>query len=183
MSGKPPNVMISVSPDGKPILSLTLTCHEDIKVIVINGELDLATVHVLMELVDRVAVDRPARVVLDMAGVTFFCAAGLNALLQAQQAVTGVGGRLLLRPPSRVTRTVLTITDTAHMFLVDPSPAGCLTASDAQSARDDSTTETRRTREAPTDGRSEERGEELEEPRARLRFRGRNSPRSVARPA
>lgn len=123
MSTEPTLVVVADNPPGEPVLSLSLTCHGDVKVIVINGELDLATCHLLTEFVDRVAADRPARFVIDMAGVTFFCAAGLSALLRVRETVTAAGGRLVLRAPSRSARLVLTITDTDRLFLTETAPA------------------------------------------------------------
>ena len=123
MSTKPPDNFIPQGSDGKPIMSLCLTCQGDVKVIVISGELDLATVHPLTELVARVAEKRPTRVVIDMADVTFFSAAGLTALLQARETITGIGGQLTVRAPSRITRTVLTITDTDRLLLTETAPA------------------------------------------------------------
>jgi anti-anti-sigma factor len=123
MSTKPRNATISDSRDGIPVLSLWLTCHGEVTVIGISGELDLATIHLLTELVDRVAADRPARVVLDMAHVTFFCAAGLTALLQAQETIVGMGGQLMLQAPSRITRQVLALTATDRVFLTETPAA------------------------------------------------------------
>jgi len=93
-----------------------------VTVIKVVGELDVSTTHILAELADEVARARPARVVLDAADVTFFCAGGLRALLGVQQLVTAAGGQLLLRAPSPCVCRVLTITGTADLFALDPTP-------------------------------------------------------------
>jgi anti-sigma B factor antagonist len=123
MSTDQPNVLMPVRSDGTPILSLCLTNHGDIKVITVGGELDLDTAHLLTELVDRVADQRPARVVIDMADVTLLCAAGLSALLRARETIAAVGGRLVLLAPSAPTQKTLAITDTERLFEYDTATA------------------------------------------------------------
>jgi anti-anti-sigma regulatory factor len=51
-----------------------------------------------------------------MANVTFLCAAGLRALIQARDMIIAAGGCLVLRAPSRPTRRVLAITRTEYLF-------------------------------------------------------------------
>jgi anti-sigma B factor antagonist len=123
MSTDQPNVLMPVRSDGTPILSLCLTNHGDIKVITVGGELDLDTAHLLTELVDRVADQRPARLVIDMADVTLLCAAGLSALLRARETIAAVGGRLVLLAPSAATQKTLAITDTERVFEYDTATA------------------------------------------------------------
>jgi anti-anti-sigma factor len=100
-----------------PVLALEVVvgCGE-VTVITACGEIDVSTAHLLTELVQHVAGRRPARVILDLAEVGFFCAEGVTALILAREAVTAAGGQLLLRNPSTVTIRVLTITETDHLF-------------------------------------------------------------------
>ena len=123
MSIDQPIVLMPVRSDGAPILSLCLADHGDIKVITVGGELDLDTAHLLTELVDRVADEHPARVVIDMADVTLLCAAGLSALLRARETIAAVGGRLVLLAPSAPTQKTLAITDTERVFEYDTATA------------------------------------------------------------
>jgi hypothetical protein len=53
---------------GSPFVSLRLTSHGDVRVIAIRGEVGFDTAHLLTELVDCVAGDRPALVVIDPPG-------------------------------------------------------------------------------------------------------------------
>ena len=96
----------------EPILSVRLVSCGPPTVIEISGEIDLNTAHLVTELVDHVARHGPTQVILDMGGVSFFCADGLRALLHARTTVTAAGGRLFLRAPSPKTCRVLTITRT-----------------------------------------------------------------------
>lgn len=124
MSNQQTHVPDTASCDGEPIMSLDVTNHSDVAAITISGELDLSTAPMLTDLVDRVAADHPDRVVIDMAGVTFFCAAGLTALLRAHNTVSAAGGRLILRAPSRQTQRILTITGTDGVFQLETVVTG-----------------------------------------------------------
>jgi anti-anti-sigma factor len=81
----------------EPILCVRLVSCGPPTVIKIDGEIDLNTAHLITELVEHVARHRPAQVILDMANVNFFCAAGLRALLHARATITAADGQLLLR--------------------------------------------------------------------------------------
>jgi anti-anti-sigma factor len=114
---------MTVTCDGTPVLSLGLTNHSDVAVITVSGELDLDTVPVLTDLVERVAADHPDRVIIDMANVTFVCAAGLTALVKAYEMITGAGGRLVLRAPSPQTQRILIIAGADRLFQPDTNDA------------------------------------------------------------
>jgi anti-sigma B factor antagonist len=105
--------------ESEPILSVRLVSCGPPTVIEISGEIDLATAHLVTELVEHVARNRPAQVVLDMANVSFFCADGLRALLHARAILAAANGQLLLRAPSAKTWLVLTTTRTQHLFPLD----------------------------------------------------------------
>jgi anti-sigma B factor antagonist len=115
------SVPVTVSSDEEPPLSLDLSSHGTVTVIRVSGELDMSTAHLLTDLVETVAASRPARVVVDMAEVTFLCAAGLGALITARDMILAAGGQLVLRAPSPQTRRILTITQTYCLFRPDTS--------------------------------------------------------------
>jgi anti-anti-sigma factor len=116
MSTQQPRVPVTVELDGTPIMSLGLANHRPITAITVCGELDGDTAPHLTGLVERVAIDHPRQVIIDMTNVSFFSAAGLTALLRANDIITGAGGRLLLRSPSPQTQRILAITATDHLF-------------------------------------------------------------------
>jgi anti-sigma B factor antagonist len=75
--------------------------------VVLDGELDVSTVHRLRTALDGA---RGARlVVVDLAEVGFFGVCGLTALLGAQSALAAAGGRLVLSGPRPMLRRVLRI--------------------------------------------------------------------------
>jgi len=102
--------------DEVPLLSLELTSHDTVVIIGISGELDMSSAPVLMDQVKAVVASRPAEVVVDMAKVTFLCAAGLRALIQARDMIVAAGGHVVLRAPSRPTQQILTLTGTDCLF-------------------------------------------------------------------
>jgi len=105
--------------DAEPrVLSLALTCGP-ITVIELSGDVDMSTAHLITELVTRVSEKHPSQVILDMTEVSFFCAAGITALLHAHGTIKDAGGELLLRHPSTITMRILTTTGTAAIFPID----------------------------------------------------------------
>jgi len=123
MSTERVHVPVIVTCDGTPIMSLSVANHRGVAAITVSGELDLDTVPLLIDLVERVAAEHPDRVIIDMANVTFFCAAGITALVRAQEMITGAGGRLVLRAPSRETQRILIIGGADHLFEPDTTAA------------------------------------------------------------
>jgi anti-anti-sigma factor len=116
MSIQQMSVPVTVSSGEEPLLSLDLSSHGTVTVITVSGELDMSTAHLLTDLVKTVAASRPARVVVDMANVTFLSATGLGALITARDMILAAGGQLVLRAPSPRTRRILTITQTDCLF-------------------------------------------------------------------
>ncbi len=107
---------VIVHADEEPLLSLELANHGTVTVIRISGELDMSSAPLFTDLVEAVVGGRPTRVVVDMANVTFLCASGLRALIQARDMIIAGGGRVVLRAPSRPTRRILAITRTECLF-------------------------------------------------------------------
>ncbi|MCP3787065.1 STAS domain-containing protein [Micromonospora sp. A3M-1-15] len=103
-----------------PTLSLALAREGPAVVVLVGGPLDLATVGRLVALVDRLMGGGPAPVlVLDLSGVTFFCAAGVNALLTVRRRVASAGCTLVVREPSRITVKVLDIVGLKDEFTTE----------------------------------------------------------------
>jgi anti-sigma B factor antagonist len=102
-------------------LPLSLEIVEDgpVTVVVVVGELDMDTTPDLVATVWRLAAKQPSRLVLDCARVTFFGAAGVTALRQAQAALAAVSGHLLLRDPSPIMHRVLHAVDCWDTFTMD----------------------------------------------------------------
>ncbi len=86
-------------PVGPGGLNLDLRCRQignDVIVVSVAGELDLATAPQLRAyLVDKTA-SRPAHLVLDLGGVTFMASAGIRLLIEAHSGSDGIHGELHL---------------------------------------------------------------------------------------
>ena len=119
MSTQHLSVARPAGPDAEPpVLSAALS-YGPVTVIQLSGELDMSTEHLITELVARVCQEHPSQVILDMAEVSFFCAAGITALLHARNTIKDAGGEVVLRHPSRITMRSLTTTGTAGIFPID----------------------------------------------------------------
>jgi anti-anti-sigma factor len=101
-----------------PLMSLQVTRSGQVAVIAVNGEVDTSNAHLLSGLAERVLRDDPSRLVLDLANVRFFGAAGVRALLRISAAVSAGAGQLLLRNPSQITVTALTATRDIDRFQI-----------------------------------------------------------------
>ena len=65
-------------------------------VLVVRGELDISNTQQLSVAVERALADRPAELVLDLAGVSFCDSRGLAALIRAHQDAADVGATLVV---------------------------------------------------------------------------------------
>ncbi|MET8908799.1 STAS domain-containing protein [Micromonospora sp. NPDC004551] len=100
-----------------PTLTLALAREGPAVVVEVRGALDLAAVDPLVDLVARLLSGQPPpTLVLDLSGVSFFCAAGVNALLTVRGRAASAGCALLLRRPSRITVRVLDIVGLTDEF-------------------------------------------------------------------
>ncbi len=81
---------------GDPDLDLRCRQIDDVIVVFVAGELDLATApQLLAYLVDKTAY-RPAHLVLDLGGVTFLASRGISLLIEVHGGRDGVHGDLHL---------------------------------------------------------------------------------------
>ena len=67
----------------------------DEAVLLLTGEIDIATAGNLRDAVERLNAMRPARLVLDFGGVTFCDSQGLSTLIGLNKRVQSAGGRLV----------------------------------------------------------------------------------------
>jgi anti-sigma B factor antagonist len=76
-------------------------------IVVVAGQLDLATVPRLRAALDRAVRRRDPVVTVDLTGLEFIDSVGLSALLNAARRLTRAGGRLrVVCPPGQVRRTI-----------------------------------------------------------------------------
>ena len=138
MSADPTLALLTYSHDNAPTLSLRPYRSAGATVVKVAGDVDPDSAPLLVDLADGVAGDRPGRVVLDLARVSFFCAAGISALLRVCGTIATAGGELVLRGPSPKVRLVFALTGASKLFRFDTAdPTWHLTASTADRSRVD----------------------------------------------
>ncbi len=91
------------------LLQSTVTSTGDQVTVALAGEIDLSTADALGELLQGVVATKPARVVVDLAQVSFLDSSGIHRLLTAAHAATDVGCTLRVTNPSDIIMRVLTI--------------------------------------------------------------------------
>jgi len=101
------------TPNGEPPLSLRVTQTGAVTVLELDGDLDVSTTGLLLDVVSGLRRDHPALVlVLDLSRLRFFGADGLRAFLHLRDLVP----HLTLRDPSPFVRRVMSVTDTLERF-------------------------------------------------------------------
>jgi anti-anti-sigma factor len=102
----------------QPVLSLAVAREGPTAVVEVRGPLDMDTVGLLLDLVDRLLAGQPPAVlVLDLSEVSFLSAAGISALLTVRRRVAVVGCALRVREPSPITVTVLDMVGLRDEFI------------------------------------------------------------------
>ncbi len=95
---------------GTPWLNLEVTTADGSRVVVCGGEVDAASGGVLVGEVARQC-ERGARlVVVDLSEITFFGAAGINALIAAHRAANAAGSRMVAAGSPRCVRRPFDLT-------------------------------------------------------------------------
>lgn len=98
-----------------PVQLRTARPVPDCVVLSVSGEVDLVTAPDLEAAVARELTAAPARLVLDLSGVTFFGSLGLAALIRGMQLAAEHGVRLVLVTNRLVLRT-MELTTTEDLF-------------------------------------------------------------------
>ncbi len=83
--------------------------------IALDGRLDTNT---SPELEAELSLDGVTEVVFDLAGLEYISSAGLRIFLAAQKKMMAGGGKVVLRAPNAMVRSVLDITGCADIFEV-----------------------------------------------------------------
>ena len=94
-------------------------------VLTLGGELDLATVPLLKEQLDRAMRGRGV-VVIDLSGLRFIDSTGLCVLVRAERQLRASGGQLVLVYGSRAARRAFELTSLDRYFARCDSPSAAL---------------------------------------------------------
>jgi anti-anti-sigma factor len=92
-------------------------------VLVLTGEIDMATAGDLRAATDRSLQEAPGRIVLDFSGVTFCDSQGLSTLISLHRDVSAAGSRLVLANVGDFMTRLLEITGLRAAFEVEERPS------------------------------------------------------------
>lgn len=108
----------SIPPDAPSTATLQISSEraDDAIVLILSGELDIASAPSLERSIETLASEGAERVVIDLSGVTFMDSTGLRALLLAQQRTSGNGHELRLRRGPRQVQRVFELSGTLETF-------------------------------------------------------------------
>jgi anti-sigma B factor antagonist len=97
---------------------LTIRSQRDpqLLVLILSGELDLASAPALEQLLDDAQESAVSRVVVDLSRLEFSDSAGLHVLLNAHRRLRGSGQRLVLRRGPKAVQRLFELTGTDSIF-------------------------------------------------------------------
>lgn len=98
------------------VLQLSTRARDGTAIIIVAGELDVATEPELKSFADGVLRGRPDRVIIDVSGLSFIGATGLGLLVVIQREARRQDSVLLLAGVSTRLRRLLEITKLDHRF-------------------------------------------------------------------
>lgn len=125
MAIRPFRHVLASQDDVASALTVRVAQHGPVAVVEVAGDLDMDTTTALVDqAVELLGGGSPALMMLDLAGVRFFGAAGVRALLELRDATGACGAGLVLRNPSPPVLSVLTIAGVTGMFQVETSASG-----------------------------------------------------------
>jgi anti-sigma B factor antagonist len=107
-------------PASVELLQWSIARSTDRVSVVLEGEVDLSTADALSNLLAEVLAERPSKVVVDIAAVSFMDSTGIKCFLVAQAAAAITGScELVVRRPTPAVRRIFTICDVAETLLED----------------------------------------------------------------
>ena len=101
-------------------MPITVTSRDSALTIALSGEIDHQVARNMMDAItDAVAERLPARLVLDMSGVTFMDSSGIAVLLRALRQVQQIGGSLRVTNIPTQARRVLDAAGVGRLITLD----------------------------------------------------------------
>jgi anti-anti-sigma factor len=97
-------------------LAIESSAQDDVTVLTLSGELDLASTPILERELTAVESAGAKRLLIDLAGVGFMDSTGLQALLRARERATEAGIELALRRGPHQVQRVFELTKTIDAF-------------------------------------------------------------------
>jgi anti-anti-sigma factor len=91
------------------LFSATVQSVDGGMVVMLVGELDMATAPELSEVLESCLAAGPPEVIVDLGGLTFVDSSGISVLVRAQQDLIAQGRQLAVRSPRQLVKRVLEI--------------------------------------------------------------------------
>jgi anti-anti-sigma factor len=91
-----------------------------VNVLPLEGEIDLHVSPRIERSLASIIQKRPAKIVVDLSGVTFIDSSGLAVLINARQNVQEYGGKLTLSGVNDQVRPIFEMARLDQFFLIDP---------------------------------------------------------------
>ncbi|WP_150238733.1 STAS domain-containing protein [Nocardiopsis quinghaiensis] len=112
-----------------PDLTISSTLHDTGRVLVLNGEIDMATEHRFQEAVTEALTTQPfGRVVLDCSDLRFIDSSGLRVLIRAHKAAKEQKALLAIASPIQRVLQILRVTSLDTRIPVFTTVSEALTA-------------------------------------------------------
>ncbi len=109
-------------------MQITERTEENVPIVSIVGDIDLANSPKLREFLKPKAASKTPRLLLDFAGVNYIDSSGLATLIEYFQAVQGFGGKLALASLSPRVKNVFEIVRLEQIFSLHPDIPSALAA-------------------------------------------------------
>lgn len=108
---------MAVGDEGSAIASIVRsTDDKGYPIIQVTGELDLSNVNRLRSALNEIFAERPARLAIELSGLTFMDSSGIALLVEAAQRID----TLELQKPSPLIRRVLQATGVSEILRLNP---------------------------------------------------------------
>jgi anti-sigma B factor antagonist len=111
------------SPELRDGFKADLIHHPDGVVVVLAGELDVATAPVLRRRMDDLMAQGSAHIVIDCAGLSYIDSTGVAILVDSWEWLDALGGSLVVRNATQMAVKLFQITNVASMLLGSPQAA------------------------------------------------------------
>lgn len=103
------------------LASAELLCVDATVMLVVHGEFDVATAHVLGEALDDASERRPAHVRVNLADSQFFGLRALEQVSAAYEQLAARGCTVDMVNPSRSVDRMIRVLDMSHLLATDPA--------------------------------------------------------------
>lgn len=94
---------------------------EGIKIVSLNGRLDISTQDAVQEKINSLLSDGSPKIVIDCTDLTFISSAGLRVFMSALKQVSSVDGKLVISNLNDTTRKIFDITGYDSVFNITNS--------------------------------------------------------------